>query len=110
MQCGAKDFTDMKIRISSDLGQETKITDEEGQPIGKIYAFRLEGKVGELNTATLFAYAETVDILAEADVIDVPISLKNRAVKMLEEADDPKITAFVGELFGSRLLGRAPEQ
>jgi hypothetical protein len=96
------------VRITSDgtVGG-TKIVDAEtGADLsGKCYGFDLADRAGQCPPkATLFCYAE-LDVTAEADVVEVPKSLTQRARELSDRIGNPAVTAAFAELLGAKMDG-----
>ena len=55
----------MQVRIESD-GIRAKITNENGEPIGRVREFRIQGRADSIVTAEIMVYPEKIDTYADA--------------------------------------------
>lgn len=95
-----------QVRIVSDgTPRNTSVTDtESGEPVPNAYAFEVRARMGGAVKATIFCFSPSLDVVADAEVIEVPMTgLRDRAAKIAERYGSSDVRAAMNELLGAEL-------
>jgi hypothetical protein len=92
-----------KVKITSDgTGRNTSVVDAEtGQPIPLCYAYQFSGsRMNAVDKAVLWCHMPEVEITAQAEVVEVPRGLKDRAVAVAKQFNNDAVNKALAELLG----------
>lgn len=101
----------MKVRIETNgKPLEDRVTDAStGEDIAGCYRYEVVGQVGETTKVTLFLHDKGNVILWDAEVLNVPLGLRERAARIANQSGNEAVVTAMTKLLGPLPMNDIPE-